>query len=629
LFIECISRAVLDLIALAAVTLLTPVQLSAQHDSAPANPPIQANSNLEPAGRVEKGVLTLHLRLQQGDWFSEAETGPSMKVYAFGEEGKALQVPAPLIRVPEGTEIDVTLHNLLPVAAVVHGLHQHPGEAKAVVEVPSQETRELRFTAGAAGTYQYYASAGGELGDAGRPFREDSQLAGAFIVDPPGKAIPDRIFVPGLWRSGSEIAALRHDVPTLPHMITVINGRSWPYTERLNYTAGHTVRWRVINTSDGGHPMHMHGSYFRVTSAGDGEIDHEFAPEQQRTVSTYKFGTGGTMTMDWTPPPGHWIFHCHFVPHISPALTVANALGHGSDMEHGGSHMAGMVLGITVSGKRPVVPSHGRVRKIRLLVRERAASNGLPAGFGYQIEEGHQLLSEKAAAPGPLIVLERGRPVEINIINELHQPTTVHWHSMELESYYDGVAGWGVRGREVTPMIQPGGSFRARFTPPRAGTFMYHTHMNDEVQLPAGLYGPLIVLEPGEKFDPAHDHIAIFSRPGPGPVDGPLLLNGSVNPPTWHWTVGQRYRLRLINIAAFDGGTFSLRAADKQVQWQALAKDGADLPPAQAEMQEARQLILPGEIYDFEYRPSIAGNLQLEFSVPLLKAKVVQQIQVE
>jgi hypothetical protein len=57
--------------------------------------------------------------------------------------------------------------------------------------------------------------------------------------------------------------------------------------------------------------------------------------------------------------------------------------------------MAGMVLGITVPGKCPAVASHGRIRKIRLLVRERGASNGLPAGFGYQIEEGHQLFPER------------------------------------------------------------------------------------------------------------------------------------------------------------------------------------------------------------------------------------------
>ena len=171
------------------------------------------------------------------------------------EEGKELQIPGPLIRVPEGTEIRVTLRNLLAVVAVVHGLHQHPGDAKAVVEVPPQESRELHFTAGVAGTYQYYASAGPDLGDSGRPFRKDSQLAGAFVVDPPGKATPDRIFVLGIWRSGSDVAALRGQVPTLPHIIPVINGKSWPYTERLTYAAGEPVRWRWINASDGGHPM--------------------------------------------------------------------------------------------------------------------------------------------------------------------------------------------------------------------------------------------------------------------------------------------------------------------------------------------------------------------------------------
>ena len=592
------------------------------------SPSIQANSNRVPAGKLENGILTLHLELRQGDWYPEADTGPSMKVYAFGEEGEALQVPGPLIRVPEGTEIHVTLHNLLPATAVVHGLHQHPGDAKAVVEVPPQETRELPFTAGAAGTYQYYASAGGTLGDSGRPIREDSQLAGAFVVDPPGKAVPDRIFVLGLWRSGSDVAALTGQAP-MPHMIPVINGKSWPYTERLTYVAGEPVRWRWINASDGGHPMHMHGSYFRVDSAGNSETDRVFAPEQQLTVATNRLLTNGTMTTYWTPPPGHWLFHCHFVPHMSPEMTVANALADKSIMQHTRDHMAGMVLGITVTGNRPPVASHGRTRKIRLWVRERPAANGLPAGFSYQVEENHRLFPKDLTVPGPLLVLERGRPVEITIVNQLRESTTVHWHSVELESYYDGVAGWGARGNEVTPEIQPGESFLVRFTPLRAGTFMYHTHLHDEEQLAGGLYGPLIIVEPGTKFDSSHEHIAILSRAGPSPIEGPLLLNGSTNPPTLHWRIGDRYRLRLISIAAFDGGIFSLVGQEGQLQWRAVAKDGADLPPAQAVMQEARQLALAGEIYDFEYQPTVAGSLQLQVSIGILKMKVAQQIEVQ
>jgi hypothetical protein len=87
------------------------------------------------------------------------------------------------------------------------------------------------------------------------------------------------------------------------------------------------------------------------------------------------------------------------------------------------------------------------------------------------------------------------------VVNQLRQSTSVHWHGMELESYYDGVPGWGARGKELTPVIKPGGSFVVRFTPPRVGAFMYHTHLNDEAQISGGLYGPLIVVESAEKVD--------------------------------------------------------------------------------------------------------------------------------
>ena len=146
-----------------------------------------------------------------------------------------------------------------------------------MIQVPPGETREARFLAGVPGTYQYYASAGGET-NRGRPFREDSQMYGAFIVDSPGSVASDRVFVIGVWRSQAT-PALSNDVP-------VINGKSWPYTERLTYAAGEEVRWRWINASDLNHPMHMHGSYYRVDSTGDGERDQIFSPaEQRRTYS--------------------------------------------------------------------------------------------------------------------------------------------------------------------------------------------------------------------------------------------------------------------------------------------------------------------------------------------------------
>ena len=345
-------------------------------------------------------------------------------------------------------------------------------------------------------------------------------------------------------------------------------------------------------------------------------------------VNTYRLIWGGTMNTYWTPPPGHWLFHCHFIPHMSADMTVANALANQFGQEEHGNHMAGMVLGITVPGERKPVPTHGRARKIRLLVRERPARVDVPAGFGYQLEEGHHLVPDNVGQSGPPIILERGQRIEVTVVNQLREATTVHWHGMELESYYDGVADWGAHGNQVTPMINPGASFRVHFTPPRAGTFMYHTHLHDQAQLSGGLYGPLIVIERGAKFDPEHDHVVVLSRGGPGPSEGPVLFNGGLKPPTLHWQTGQRYRLRFINIAAFDGIGVALRAPEKQLQWRAIAKDGADLPSEQALMQDAHQSTLSGETFDFEYQPMEAGTLQLEISHPRLKMKVVQQIEV-
>jgi FtsP/CotA-like multicopper oxidase with cupredoxin domain len=586
---------------------------------------IQANSNRTPAGKLEHGVLILHLELRQADWYPESDSGPRMKVYAFREEGKPPQVPGPLIRVPHGTEIQVTLRNLLPAVATVHGMHQHPGEGRDVVQVPAGEVRELHFSAGVPGTYQYWASAGGDL-NGGRPYREDSQLAGAFIVDPPGTAEPDRVFVIGLWRSQINVV-LSQDVP-------VINGKSWPYTERLAYVAGEPVRWRWINASDSLHPMHLHGSYYRVDSEGNGERDQIFEAAQQRMVVTHVLRPGTTMSTLWIPPAGRWIFHCHLVAHFQPEMTVANALVAEPQRihEHGSDHMAGLVLGITVTGKRRVLASHGRTRKLRLLVRERPAHNGLPSGFGYQLEESHKLVSQDVTVPGPPIILERGRSVEITVVNQLHEPTAVHWHGMELESYYDGVVGWGTDGRRITPAIQPGQSFRVRFTPPRAGTFIYHTHLNDEVQLGGGLYGALIVVDPGFKFDRANDHIFIVSRGGADELKSPRLLNGSADdPPTLYWQKGQRNRLRLIDITANNPALFSLEGSRGLIQWRAVAKDGADLPANPAVMQDSQQLLFEGETYDFEFEPHEAESLKLVVKNSPTASnhwKIVQRIEV-
>lgn len=88
---------------------------------------IVPNDNRVPAGTLENGVLRLRLEICEGQWFPEAECGPSLKIQAFAEAGKQPQVPGPLIRVTQGTEVHATIHNALPSGtALVYGLHTRP-----------------------------------------------------------------------------------------------------------------------------------------------------------------------------------------------------------------------------------------------------------------------------------------------------------------------------------------------------------------------------------------------------------------------------------------------------------------------------------------------------------------------
>ena len=166
-----------------------------------------------------------------------------------------------------------------------------------------------------------------------------------------------------------------------------------------------------------------------------------------------------------------------------------------------------------------------------------AAHYGRVPGYGYLLQEGVAApAADSISIPGPWLVLRQNEPVEITVVNRIGEHTAVHWHGMELESFYDGIAGWSGAGNRIAPMIAPRDSFIVRFTPPRAGTFIYHAHINDVVQIARGLYGALLVVPPDYREVPGTDHVAIvaFGRLGGKPA---LLVNGSLTPPPLETTV--------------------------------------------------------------------------------------------
>lgn len=90
-----------------------------------------------------------------------------------------------------------------------------------------------------------------------------------------------------------------------------------------------------------------------------------------------------------------------------------------------------------------------------------------------------------------------------------------------------------------------------------------------------------------------------------------------------------KYRLRFINITPNSVGlVVSLLAGAAPVRWRAVAKDGADLPAAQAVERDARQIISVGETYDFEFEPATRGDLRLEVLRPFNRTWAVAEVQV-
>ena len=599
----------------AAVLLLSAASRDPRHSHSEQ---IAPNDNARRAGHLAKGVLTVALEARNGEWHPEASGGPTIAVEAFSIAGGPLQTPGPLLRAPVGTEIRVTMHNALAKPMWVYGLGEHRGFADSV-EVPAGETREMHFHATSPGL-SYYAGR-----TSPRPVQarttEDSQLNGAIVIDPPGATPSDRIFVISGWvtRDSTTVSGLG------PNATLAFNGLEWPHSPTIDLVQGDTMRWRIINTTVLPHPLHLHGSYFRVDAKGDGHTDSIYAPEDRRMAVTELVLPGQTMSMTWSPAhSGNWVFHCHIASHASsrdyfnmshhmPSATMADSIAH--DKAHL-SHMGGLVIGIRVKPRGPQELEQPISQTIRLLVRSRANVYGEDVGYGFvRGDSPEAAMRDSFSVPGPTLELRRGKRVAITIVNQSHEAAAVHWHGIELESFPDGVPGWSGSDGTTIPFIMPGDSLTVRFTPPRAGTFMYHSHSNEMQQVSSGLYGAIIVRDDST---PAMDeHTLLFSDDGPfsnffamGP---PTLLNGKLHPDTIDVRAGQPTRLRLINIRAENRIDMTVKRDGAPVLWRMVAKDGASLPLHQIRERPANLSTNPGETYDFEITPEKPGTMILEY----------------
>ena len=229
---------------------------------------IHLNDNRTAAGQLRDGVLTLTLRAGVGQWRPEGAGGPVLTVEAFGEVTGALQVPAPLVRVTEGTRIIASVRNDLAepfastdyVRATGRPVRRWMCRLRPLARFASSPHAPALTTTGRRAPERRCRSAADQI----------RSCRAAFIVDPAGATIADdRVIVltedqfdASLPEGPHERHRHRCGVPGDRSAADVPQQRCVLARDRAPHLQpGDRVHWRVVNLSSQFHPMHLHGFY--------------------------------------------------------------------------------------------------------------------------------------------------------------------------------------------------------------------------------------------------------------------------------------------------------------------------------------------------------------------------------
>jgi len=93
---------------------------------------------------------------------------------------------------------------------------------------------------------------------------------------------------------------------------------------------------------------------------------------------------------------------------------------------------------------------------------------------------------------GPTLIVNKGDNLDINVTNNLGQPTTIHWHGMHVAASNDG-------GPHT--VIEPGATWNPQFTVmDKASTLWYHPHLDEftDEHVSKGIAGFIIVKDEEE-----------------------------------------------------------------------------------------------------------------------------------
>ena len=159
--------------------------------------------------------------------------------------------------------------------------------------------------------------------------------------------------------------------------------------------------------------------------------------------------------------------------------------------------------------------------------------------------------------PGPTLEAVEGDRVRIYVTNKLAEHTTIHWHGMLVPSGMDGVGGL------TQPHIPPGKTFVYEFELNRSGTFMYHPHADEMVQMAMGMMGMFIVHpKDARRLKVDRDYVFLINAYDIEPGSAAPRVNTMLDFNLWTWNSrafpgidplvarsGDRVRIRFGNLS--------------------------------------------------------------------------------
>jgi FtsP/CotA-like multicopper oxidase with cupredoxin domain len=233
-----------------------------------------------------------------------------------------------------------------------------------------------------------------------------------------------------------------------------------------------------------------------------------------------------------------------------------------------------------------------------------------------------RMLAYNGSVPGPVLHVDQGSEITVQVRNDGDVEATVHWHGLRLENQYDGVPD------ETQVPIPIGGTYTCRVRFPDAGFYWYHPHIREDFGLEMGLYGTIVVEPADLSYWPAVDrqltltlddllvedgHIAPFSRSGPtfvamGRYGNVMLINGETQF-SGQAAAGEVVRLYVVNTANTRIFNFAIRGARAKLV-------GGDSGRYERETIIDEVLLAPSERAVIDVLFDTPGQVRLEHRTP-------------